>query len=229
MAAETLTSALLWVAAPSFLLGSIPVGLLVGRAFGVGDVRNVGSGNIGATNVLRAGGKAAGAATLALDVAKGAIPALLAGAWLGPVGAGVAGLAAFLGHCYSPFLKFDGGKGVASGLGALLAWRPEIALLSVLLFAAVVWRTRYVSLASLAASFLAVGVYVLMGSWNRDVAILAPFVLAMALVSAWRHRANIGRLLRGEESKIGGSAPPQAPGSTGAQDADAPAGDGRAP
>ena len=190
--------ALIWAAAPSYLLGAVPVGLLIGRAFGLGDVRKIGSGNIGATNVLRTGNKKAAALTFGLDVVKGAAPALIAGAWLGPWGAGVAGFAAFLGHCFSPFLNFRGGKGVATGLGALLAWRWEIALLALALFALIVWRTRYVSLGSLAASAVAVIGFAALGLWP-----LTLFAALMAAVSAWAHRENIGRLLRGEESKIG--------------------------
>ena len=197
MADAGLTEALLWAAAPSYLLGAIPVGLLVGRAFGLGDVRQIGSGNIGATNVLRTGNKKAAALTFGLDVLKGAAPALIAAAYLGPWGAGVAGLAAFLGHCFSPFLNFRGGKGVATGLGALLAWRWEIALLALALFALIVWRTRYVSLGSLAASATAVIGFAALGMGP-----LTLFAAAMAAVSAWAHRENIGRLMRGEESKV---------------------------
>lgn len=196
MASEIL-EALVWAGPASFLLGALPVGLIVARAFGLGDVRKIGSGNIGATNVLRTGNKKAAGLTFALDVAKGAAPALLGGYFFGPWGAGIAGLAAFLGHCYSPFLGFKGGKGVATGLGALLAWRWDIALAALAVFILIVWRTRYVSLGSITAGVVATLGFALFG-----LAELTLFAAAMAAVSAWRHRENIGRLLRGEENKI---------------------------
>lgn len=185
------------VALLAYLLGAIPVGLLVARAFGLGDVRKIGSGNIGATNVLRAGSKKAAAATLILDVLKGAAPALLAGAWLGPLGAAIGGFFAFLGHCYSPFLRFQGGKGVATGLGAILAWRWEVGLAALALWILLTALTRYVSLGSVAAAFFAVILLGAVGEWEA-----AVFAMLMALISLWRHRENMGRLLRGEENKI---------------------------
>ncbi|MEL6978416.1 MAG: glycerol-3-phosphate 1-O-acyltransferase PlsY [Pseudomonadota bacterium] len=208
MSAPPDIAALIGAAGASFLLGAAPMGLFVARAFGAGDVRKIGSGNIGATNVMRAGGKAAGAATLLLDAAKGFVPALLAGAAFGPWGAAAAGLAAFLGHCYSPFLGFKGGKGVATGLGALLAWSWPAALLCALLFIAIVAASRMVSPASLAAAAAAPALLALLGA--------APAALAallMAAITFWRHRENIGRLMRGEENRVsfgrgaGGEAP----------------------
>lgn len=198
MDAERVLPWLLAAGAAGFLLGMIPFGVLVARLFGLGDLRRIGSGNVGATNVLRTGNKTAAAVTLLLDAAKGAGPALIAFGWLGPLGAGFAGLGAFLGHCFSPLLKFKGGKGVATGLGALLAWRWELALLSVVIWALVAGATRYVSAASLAAAATAVVTFAWVEEWDY-----AYFVMVMALVIAVRHRDNIGRLSRGEESKIG--------------------------
>jgi glycerol-3-phosphate acyltransferase PlsY len=199
------TAGLALVAA-GYLLGSVPFGLLISKAFAGVDVRRVGSGNIGATNVGRAAGPAAGVVTLVLDVAKGALPALAAGAFLEPAGPGgaawpaAAGVAAFLGHLFPPWLRFRGGKGVATALGVVLALSPWVALAAVLAFAAALGATRIVSVGSLAgAATCAGGMLVAHGA--RSPATWAAVFMAAAI--AVRHRGNIGRLARGEERRLG--------------------------
>lgn len=182
-----------------YLLGGVPFGLLIGRARGV-DVRQRGSGNIGATNVLRVVGKAEAAATLLLDGLKGAAPVLAARALGFSDGwTAAAGLTAFLGHCFPVFLRFRGGKGVATGLGAVLAALPAVGLAALAVWLLTALCFRYSSLAALAAA----------GSLPLTTAIRegrGPFltftVLLAALIVA-RHHANIRRLWRGEEQKIG--------------------------
>jgi glycerol-3-phosphate acyltransferase PlsY len=190
---------LVLAAAVGALLGSIPFGLLLTRAAGLGDIRKIGSGNIGATNVLRTGNKALAAATLLLDAAKGAVALLVAGAlsahpWAGPV----AGFAALLGHLFPPWLGFKGGKGVATGLGVLLAAAPlaGLAVCGVWLAAAAVTRISSASaLTAIAASPL-----LCLALADGRAALLA---LAMAAPIVWRHEANIRRLLAGTEPRIG--------------------------
>lgn len=185
-----------------YLLGSIPFGLLLTRVAGLGDIRAIGSGNIGTTNVLRTGRKDLAAATLLLDGLKGAVAVLLA-RWLGgPVGgldaAMVAGAAAFLGHLFPVWLGFKGGKGVATYLGVLaaLAWPAAIAF--ALVWIACAAATRFSSLSALLASLVApVAVWFLAG--QREAILFAGLTLALWIV----HRANIGRLLGGTESRIG--------------------------
>lgn len=189
---------LLVTAALSYLLGSIPFGVVITRAMGLGDVRKIGSGNIGATNVLRTGNKGAAAATLILDAAKGGVAVVIARAMVGEDAAQVAALAAFLGHLFPVWLGFKGGKGVATALGILLALAWPIGLLAcgTWLVTAAIWRIS--SLAALAATGLAPGYLVYLG--HGDMALLA--VLLAALV--WlRHAANIRRLREGTEPKIG--------------------------
>ena len=182
-----------------YLLGSIPFGLIVARLFGLGDLRSVGSGNIGATNVLRTGSKKAAATTLILDAAKGAVPALIFARW-GPDAAVLAAAGAVLGHLFPVWLRFRGGKGVATLLGAALglSWPVGLAALAVWLLAAFLSRRSSVGgLAAVAA--IPVGLF----ATGRHEAVLIAALLA-ALV--WiRHHENIGRLLRGEEPRIGGS------------------------
>ncbi len=194
------------LAAASYLLGSVPFGLLISKAVAGVDVRRVGSGNIGATNVGRAAGPVAGIATLVLDAAKGALPALAAGALLEPAGPGgaawpaAAGAAAFLGHLFPPWLRFRGGKGVATALGVTLALSPWVALSAALAFAAALAATRIVSVGSLAgAATCAAGM--LFAHGTRSPATWAAAFMAAAMVV--RHRANIARLLRGEERRLG--------------------------
>ncbi|MFN6953295.1 MAG: glycerol-3-phosphate 1-O-acyltransferase PlsY [Acetobacteraceae bacterium] len=181
------------------LLGSIPFGLVLTRAAGLGDIRQIGSGNIGATNVLRTGNKGLAAATLLLDGAKGAVAVLVAGAlWADPWAAPVAGFAAMLGHLFPPWLGFKGGKGVATGLGVLLAAAPwaGLAACGVWLAAAVV--TRISSASALTAIVASPALCLALADWRA-----AVLALAMAVPIVWRHEANIRRLLAGTEPRIG--------------------------
>lgn len=180
-----------------YLLGSIPFGLLITRAAGLGDVRKIGSGNIGATNVLRTGNKRLAAATLLLDMLKGTAAVLIAGIY-GPEAAMAAGLGAFLGHVFPVWLGFKGGKGVATYLGVLAGLMWKAALVFAVVWLAVAVLLRYSSLAALiAAVAVPVALYV-MG--HTDLAILFT---VMSLVVFVKHRANISRLLAGSESRIG--------------------------
>ena len=180
-----------------YVLGSIPFGLLVTRAAGAGDIRKIGSGNIGATNVLRTGRKGLALATLALDLAKGGLPVLLAQVWLGPTAALIVGAGAILGHCYPVWLGFRGGKGVATAAGVVLSLTPLVLVLILAAFVLIVWRTRWVSLGSITAAVLAPILAWLLG--NGPAALL--YVLIAVLV-VLKHRDNIGRLLRGQESRV---------------------------
>lgn len=190
---------LLLTAVFGYLLGSIPFGILVTRAMGLGDLRSIGSGNIGATNVLRTGNKGAALATLLLDGGKGALAVLMA-RWLvgGDDAAQVAGLAAFLGHLYPVWLGFKGGKGVATFLGLFLAldWRVGACLCLTWLVTAV--ATRYSSIAALFAAASA-GLWVL---WWTDGSLLVLALILTVLVYV-RHSANLGRLKAGTEPRIG--------------------------
>jgi glycerol-3-phosphate acyltransferase PlsY len=181
-----------------YLAGSIPFGVLIARAFGLGDLRRIGSGNIGATNVLRTGNRTAAALTLILDAAKGGLPALAARVLAGEDAAQVAGVAAFLGHLYPVWLGFRGGKGVATFLGTLLALAPAVGLAACATWLAVAALTRYSSLSALVAAALAPVFAAILGAPGTSLAA----ILMAALVFA-RHDANIRRLLKGEEPKIG--------------------------
>ncbi|GIX12005.1 glycerol-3-phosphate 1-O-acyltransferase PlsY [Elioraea sp.] len=179
-------------------LGSIPFGLLLTRAAGLGDVRRIGSGNIGATNVLRTGRKDLAAATLLLDGGKGAAAVLLAGAWLGPLAAPVAGVAAVVGHMFTPWLGFAGGKGVATGLGALIGAAWPVGLAACATWLAVAAVARISSLAAL-VSFAAAPLYAaaLADRWTAAAAV------AIAALVYVRHAGNIRRLRAGTEPRIG--------------------------
>ncbi len=193
-----LVSALL--VAAGYLLGSVATAVLVSRALGLADPRSGGSGNPGATNVLRLAGRGAAALTLAGDVVKGVVPVLAARAADLPPGlVALVGLAAFLGHLYPIFFGFRGGKGVATALGALLGMDPLLGAAVLATWIVVAGVLRYSSLAALAASVLA-PVYAWVGSGHPGV---VGAVSAMALLLVWRHRANIRRLLAGEEGRIG--------------------------
>jgi len=195
---------LLLALAVGYLLGSIPFGLLLTRAAGLSDVRTIGSGNIGATNVLRTGHKGLAAATLVLDVVKGTAAVLLVARWIGaPAGYAIvsmlaAGLGAFIGHIFPVWLRFKGGKGVATYIGVLVGvyWPAAIAFCALWLTVAAL--TRYSSLSALLAA--AVTPPVLIGLGDRPSALLFAI---LTLLLFWTHRANIRRLLSGEEPKIG--------------------------
>ena len=181
-----------------YLLGSIPFGLIVTRLGGLGDIRAIGSGNIGATNVLRTGRKGLAALTLLGDFSKGAVAVLIAAAWSTELAA-AAGLGAFLGHLFPVWLNFKGGKGVATYLGVLagLAWPAAIAFVAIWL--SVAYVTRYSSLAALIAAAAAPLSLAALQNWVA----VGLFTLLTILVFL-RHHQNIERLLKGEESRIGG-------------------------
>ncbi len=186
--------------AGGYLLGALPFGLLLARLAGLGDIRGIGSGNIGATNVLRTGRKGLAAATLLLDAGKGAGAVLLAGLW-GPEPQLTAALGAVLGHIFPLWLRFRGGKGVATVLGVLLALTWQTGLAACATWLAVAGLLRYSSLASLVAVAIA-PLYVWL--FARDLQLVELLAVLAALV--WvRHRVNIARLLKGEEPKIGGN------------------------
>jgi len=189
---------LLAVLVGGYLLGSIPFGLIVTRLAGLGDIRRIGSGNIGATNVLRTGNKALAAATLLLDGGKGAVAVLVARYVDGPDAAVVVGAGAFLGHLFPVWLKFQGGKGVATTLGILLALTWQVGVIACIVWLVVALLFRYSSLAALIAVAAAP-----IAAWflaNHQTAGLALFLAVVVWV---RHHGNISRLLKGEESKIG--------------------------
>ncbi len=182
-----------------YLCGSIPFGLLLTRAAGTADLRSIGSGNIGATNVLRTGRKDLAGATLLLDALKGTAAVLIARALLGADAAFAAALGAFLGHLYPVWIGFRGGKGVATFLGCLIAvdWRAALVFAAVWL--AVAALTRFSSASALAASALAP-----LALWCWLGRPQAALVFALLAALLWfKHRANIGRLLRGRETRIG--------------------------
>jgi glycerol-3-phosphate acyltransferase PlsY len=195
------SGALVYLAALVFgyLLGSIPFGLILAKLFGLGDLRKIGSGNIGATNVLRAGSKWLAALTLLLDAAKGTAAVLFAARW-GETAAMLAGLGAFLGHLYPVWLGFNGGKGVATFIGVLLGlyWPAAVVFCAVWLLIALL--ARYSSLSALVASAASVCALALTGQWQ-----LAALFFLLTVLLYIRHAGNIGRLLRGEETRIGES------------------------
>jgi glycerol-3-phosphate acyltransferase PlsY len=186
----------------AYALGAIPFGLLLTRAAGLGDVREIGSGNIGATNVLRTGKKGLAVATLLLDAAKGAGAVLIARAiWPDlPQAEGIAAIGAFLGHLYPVWLGFKGGKGVATLIGIVLAlhWQSGLVMMAVWLLSFLV--TRYSSVGGMMAGLAAPVSALLFGRID-----LAVLLVGFALLVLWKHRTNIGRLVRGEEPKVGRS------------------------
>lgn len=188
--------------AASYLLGSIPFGVLLTRAFGAGDLRQIGSGSIGATNVLRTGRKGLAAATVLLDGAKGAVAVLLARHFLPELGAEgvmIAGAAAVIGHCYPVWLKFRGGKGVATLLGLYIALAWPIALVFAVVWLAIVSVSRISSLGGMIGAVSAPVAALLFGY-----PVYAVGLAGLALIVLWRHRANIARLRAGTEPRIGG-------------------------
>ena len=196
----------------AYLLGSLSFAVIVSRAMGLNDPRSYGSGNPGATNVLRSGNRAAAGLTLAFDVLKGYLPVLLVWLYgerfgLGEGTLGLVGLAAFLGHLWPVFFRFQGGKGVATAAGVLLAWNPWLGLATLVTWLIVAFFFRYSSLASLVAAVFAPFYQLLI--W--DFGPLVPAMIVMSLLLVWRHSANIGKLLAGTESRLGRKAAPPAP------------------
>ncbi|MEP0191253.1 MAG: glycerol-3-phosphate 1-O-acyltransferase PlsY [Erythrobacter sp.] len=180
-----------------YALGSIPFGLLLTKAAGLGDVRDIGSGSIGATNVLRTGNKGLAATTVLLDAAKGVVPVLIAAAlWTGTEG--LAAIGAVAGHCFTPWLKFKGGKGFATAAGVLgaLAW-PAM-LICAGIWAATLFVSRISSVSSI-TTVIAAPLIV----WLLELPQLIMPLVAIAAIVLVQHRANIGRLLRSEEPKVG--------------------------
>ncbi|MGB7946657.1 MAG: glycerol-3-phosphate 1-O-acyltransferase PlsY [Candidatus Binatia bacterium] len=188
-----------WLVPIAYLLGSVPTGYILGSLAGV-DVQKAGSGNIGATNVARTLGKRQGIVTLLADIAKGYIPVIL-GLHLGltPAESACVGIAAFLGHLYPLFLKFRGGKGVATALGVFLALAPLAALFLIVVFAVVILWSRATSLGSMAAA-VAAPLTLWLTAYPMSVIAMSLFLAVMILV---RHRGNIRRLADGAEPKIG--------------------------
>jgi glycerol-3-phosphate acyltransferase PlsY len=178
-------------------LGSIPFGLLLTRWAGAGDIRTIGSGNIGATNVLRTGRRGLALATLLLDIAKGALPAVVGLAWLGSLGAVLGGGGAILGHCFPVWLGFRGGKGVATAAGVVLGLTPLLFVVILAAFIAVVAATRWVSLGSIVAACTAP-----LAAWLIGDRWAAGLYLLIAAIIVYKHRENIGRLLKGEENRL---------------------------
>jgi glycerol-3-phosphate acyltransferase PlsY len=184
----------------AYLLGSVPTGVILARAFSDVDPRIQGSKNIGATNIYRTAGKKLGVITLLGDILKGLIPVVITRSaldshfWIGAVA-----LAAFLGHLYPIYLKFKGGKGIATALGAFLALAPLAAILSFLVFAAVVYKSRYISLGSLTAT----AAFPVFLALLHSQAIYIPFAVIIGALIFYRHRENIQRLRAGKENKFG--------------------------
>jgi glycerol-3-phosphate acyltransferase PlsY len=181
-----------------YLLGSIPFGLVFTRIAGTQDIRSIGSGSIGATNVLRTGRYGLAAATLFADVVKGAAAVLIVWWWFGHAAGLIAGLGAFLGHLFPVWLNFKGGKGVATGLGILLVISWEAALIVAVIWIALAAAFRYSSLASLIAAAAAPVIL-----WFIGTPYEALLFVALAALTLFMHRANIARLTNGTESKIG--------------------------
>jgi glycerol-3-phosphate acyltransferase PlsY len=179
-----------------YLIGSIPFGIVFTRLAGLGDLRNIGSGNIGATNVLRTGRKDIAAATLIFDVLKGTFAVLLARMW-GMDVAVIAALGVFIGHLYPVWLKFKGGKGVATYLGIVLGFSLSGFIIFAACWLCVAWITRFSSLAAILASLVTPLALLVLGNGA-----LALLLGALSCFLIWRHRENIHRLLKGEESKI---------------------------
>src|SRR6056297_4135311 len=196
---STLTILILW-AVIGYLLGSIPFGMVLAKLMNLGNLREIGSGNIGATNVLRTGNKLAALGTLVLDGGKGAVAVLIARALAGEDTAQIAALMAFLGHCFPVWLGFKGGKGVATFLGLMLALAWPVGLLACAVWLATALISRISSLSALVAA-----------AWSPLVCLLVGqgqiFLLTLLLTSLiiWRHRTNLARLKDGQEPRIGGS------------------------
>ena len=200
-----------------YLIGSLSFAVIVSRVMGLNDPRTYGSKNPGATNVLRSGSKAAAVATLLLDALKGWLPVMLV-RWFGPaygLGDGtmaMVGLAAFLGHLFPVFFRFEGGKGVATALGVLLAFNWMLGLAVAASWVIIAYFFRYSSLASLVAAVFAPVYYVFGGgvAWSFDKSVLLA-IAVMTCLLVWRHALNISRLVKGTESKLGAKKDPKKP------------------
>lgn len=188
------------ILAAIYLIGAIPTGIVLARIMGYQDVRGHGSGNIGATNVYRVAGKLPGLLTLLGDILKGWLPLMIYQVWLAPTPAqlGFASVAAIVGHCYPIYLKFKGGKGVATALGIFLVLSPQAVLGAALIFAFTVATTRFISLGSILAA-LSAPLWILLLDAPEPI-LLATFFIAALIV--WRHRSNIRRLLDGREDRF---------------------------
>jgi acyl phosphate:glycerol-3-phosphate acyltransferase len=202
------TTAALTVAglAGGYLLGSIPFGLLLTRAAGLGDVRSIGSGNIGATNVLRTGNKKLAAATLVLDCLKGTAAVLIAAYLLGRTPALAAGLGAFLGHVFPVWLGFKGGKGVATYIGVLLGLLPQLAAVFCGVWLLTAYLSRTSSLSALVASIAVLAASWMFASPFQSMIVNPPITLVLSVMTLLlyiKHRPNIARLAAGTEPKIG--------------------------
>jgi glycerol-3-phosphate acyltransferase PlsY len=181
-----------------YLSGSVPYGLILTQMAGLGDVRSIGSGNIGATNVLRTGNKGLAAATLVLDALKGAVPALLGLHFLGVEGGVIAGFCAFLGHIFPVWLGFKGGKGIATYIGVTFGLDWRMGLLFLLVWLATAAITRYSSLSALVATIV-----IPIVEWVVDDHRIAALTAVMSVIAWVKHRTNIQRLISGTESRIG--------------------------
>ncbi|UTS79197.1 glycerol-3-phosphate 1-O-acyltransferase PlsY [Phaeobacter piscinae] len=195
---ETAAPVLLLWAVIGYALGSIPFGLLLTRIMGLGNLRTIGSGNIGTTNVLRTGSKKAAALTLLLDGGKGAVAVLLARALVGEDAAQLAGLTAFLGHCFPIWLKFQGGKGVATFLGLMLALAWPVGVACCLTWLAAAYLSKISSMGALVSAVAAPLWCLLLGA-----PMTTGLAALLAVIILWRHKENIARLRLGTEPKIG--------------------------
>ncbi len=197
------TPGIWWIVLGAYLVGSIPFGVLITKGLGLGDLRRIGSGNIGATNVLRTGNKAAALATLLLDGAKGALVALIAREYHGEFAGQIAGLAAFLGHLFPVWLRFNGGKGVSTFLGILLALAWPAGLAACATWAVTAVLSRISSLSALVAAALAP-----VWLWVFGVPGAVWLAVILALLVWFKHAPNIRRIMNGTEPRIGRSQPP---------------------
>jgi len=180
-----------------YFFGSIPFGLLLTKFAGEGDIRKIGSGNIGATNVLRTGHKYLAAATLILDAGKGAFGVYIIGSYLPDIYLGIAGASAVVGHCYPIWLKFSGGKGVATGLGIIVMLSPISGFLFIITWIIIAFLFKYSSLSALLAFFVSS-----VSSFVVERIDISLAILFMTLITFFRHKENIKRLVSGRESKI---------------------------
>lgn len=181
-----------------YILGSVPFGLLLTKMAGLGDLRSIGSGNIGATNVLRTGNKKLAAATLLLDAFKATAAAVIAQSVFGGDAGLIGGFAAFIGHLFPVWLGFKGGKGVATYIGTLLGVAPIMVLVFAIVWLSVAFLSRYSSLSALVATLVIPVALWILGS--QDAALVTAL---MTVITYWRHKENIERLISGTESKIG--------------------------